>query len=970
MGASSLGLAVPLLLILAATPIRAESPDDRGRVGASSESRKGFGASVRNLLGIGKKRQDDKTGSSEVPSRIAVLQAVGDGEEEERRSITEAVHNSLGTSQFSLLKPYDIQRRLDIMEARTGVSAAALKRNELADALQVDGLLLLNVDRIGKLYVAAYAHYEIEITVRLYSRESDSIIWEHADEVADRDGGISLNPLDIIATAVTSADVLSEAGRLRTIAQLARKIAKEIPEPLGNKVNPPQIQFAMSNALEGPFRAGDELKVWMQADPELIAQFVLPGHRPVAMMEEKPGEYAGRYVVGSGDELDDSIVEIQTTRLQDKAKRQWLLPGRISFDTRKPGAVGNLTARAGRGGMRLKWSAIDDHGTNITYRVERADVQTGKFTDLADAAINTYLDPSTEPGMTYVYRIAAVDAAGNSGGSASVTTTAVRPGPTLVSGDILSSSHWAALGSPYKLSGRVAVRPGVELTLEPGTIVEFAPRTKFQVDGHLYIEGSESASVRFSGNDYVVHLRQSGLTELPWRNLIQSGRAAKLHLERVQLHIDKSDFSGLGVILGNGSRLTLTRSVIANADTAVRIDGGQLYLDGSKLMQNRTAIDVERVMQQPAVAGRDSALSHNQIHVRTSSPLTISGVALTEIDLDAARAKMKGPVSIDWQSLSGTDNLESAWIASRQEDLISPLQKRQWSKALKVLRRMKQDDGGKDLLTLLTWLAGEKRPSVNSSVSDFLLPVREEALKGTPLAIWLRKIEIPSSSKLLGSDLVMLKQATNGFARAYLAEHFSQKRRTKAFRRATRLPLHKAIVSSKVEYRHERGLASTVWVCHVVNRKLLDHQLSVAGLLDRGRADFVLAVAIDGNDSQILKSQLFRLLDQQNVPFIDMSGLTAPQRIKKARKQAANLLLSARVLSTESVSNLSESIKVIEMDMDLKLEEVRKGGTVGSYHRETRTTAFKKQAGLKKAITKSLQSIKGQLLADLFSYSP
>ena len=63
-----------------------------------------------------------------------------------------------------------------------GVSAAALKRNELADALQVDGLLLLNVDRIGKLYVAAYAHYEIEITVRLYSRESDSIIWEHADE--------------------------------------------------------------------------------------------------------------------------------------------------------------------------------------------------------------------------------------------------------------------------------------------------------------------------------------------------------------------------------------------------------------------------------------------------------------------------------------------------------------------------------------------------------------------------------------------------------------------------------------------------------------------------------------------------------------------------------------------------------------------------------------------------------------------
>ena len=29
---------------------------------------------------------------------------------------------------------------------------------------------------------------------------------------------------------------------------------------------------------KGRFEREDELKVWMQADPELIAQFVLPGH--------------------------------------------------------------------------------------------------------------------------------------------------------------------------------------------------------------------------------------------------------------------------------------------------------------------------------------------------------------------------------------------------------------------------------------------------------------------------------------------------------------------------------------------------------------------------------------------------------------------------------------------------------------------------------------------------------------------
>ena len=165
------------------------------------------------------------------------------------------------------------------------------------------------------------------------------------------------------------------------------------------------------------------------------------------MMEEKPGEYAGRYVVGSGDELDDSIVEIQDNP-----------PARQGQTTMAPARTNQLRYAEARGGGKSDRSGRSRRNAAqvearltitepiFTYRVERADVQTGKFTDLADAAINTYLDPSTEPGMTYVYRIAAVDAAGNSGGSASVTTTAVRPGPTLVSGDILSLRR---IGPPW-----------------------------------------------------------------------------------------------------------------------------------------------------------------------------------------------------------------------------------------------------------------------------------------------------------------------------------------------------------------------------------------------------------------------------------------------------------------------------------------------------------------------------------------
>ena len=240
---------------------------------------------------------------------------------------------------------------------------------------------------------------------------------------------------------------------------------------------------------------------------------------------------------------------------------------------------------------------------------------------------------------------------------------------------------------------------------------------------------------------------------------------------------------------------------------------------------------------------------------------------MDEGTLEDALAKLDGPVSIDWSSLSGKDNLESDWVADRWQDLVEPIRKQEWGKALKILGHVREEGDARDMIALLRWLAKEEHPSEDDVVSDFLLPVKEEALKGTPLAIWLHRIEIPSKNKLLGSRPVVLKQARSGFARAYLGERFRRHRRTEAFHSAVRLPLHKTIVSSKVAHRHTEGLSTTVWVCHVVNLRLLDHQLAVAGLMKRAKADFVLAIAVDGDEPRLLKSKLFRLFGRAEHTF-------------------------------------------------------------------------------------------------------
>ena len=907
-----------------------------------------------------------------VPTTIAVLPAAGAGDDDERSDITYAIHNQLGTSQFTLRNPQNVQEKLDALESRTIVpflTADPARLTRLAKTLGVDGLLLIKVDQIEPFFGGAYAHYKIVVTCTLHSASRNDTIWTHTETVIEREVGIPLDPLSIIKTVTAAARLFSTAKLQQLVDQLARKIARKIPKPPRNKPKPPHIEYAASNAEEGPFRSGREFMVSVRAEPGLDAELKIAGLDAVTLQEGQPGQYAGRYVVRPGDDLDESVVEIEALRPKDGSRRHWRMAGRVGFDTRKPGTLADLNLRADHSGLLLEWSAMRDEGTEIRYHIERADVETSQFDLLAEIPIYTYLDRTTEPDTTYIYRVTPVDAAGNKGGSATATVTMVRPGPTDFTESNLSAGRWSALGSPYRLAGRIMLGPAEELVLEPGTVVEFAPETRFLVRGRLYVEGEASAPVHFQGDRYTVQVGGLDTTGRPWRNLKQNGAGAELHLTRTKLHMKASHLNGIGISLGNGSRLTMTRSVIANADTAVRIQGGQLVLDNSHIVQSTTAIDVGSVVQHPAVSGVNGRLSQNRIHIRSSSPLTVVGVALDEVDLDTALAKLSGAVTIDWQSLSGPDNLERARFARDWRGTIPLLQSRQWHEVIEALQGRTRDDTGNDTLTVLLWMTGQERPRAQSSVSEFLLPVKDAILNGTSLTLWLQEVHVPSNNTLLGSNIVILKQAIKGFTGAYLDDHFKHKRRTTEYVRATRLPLHEAVISSRVGFRYRQGLMDTVWVYHVINRKLLNHKLSVAGLVERKRPDFTLAVAVDGDDSRTLTNSLFRLFDQQNIAFMDLSGLRPGRRIETAKTQNADLLLSARMTSTEGTSTLADSLKVIDVEIDMKLEELKRGSIVKNYHHATRTTAFKKQQGLNKAVTQGLQRISDSLLADLFSHS-
>jgi fibronectin type 3 domain-containing protein len=124
-------------------------------------------------------------------------------------------------------------------------------------------------------------------------------------------------------------------------------------------------------------------------------------------------------------------------------------------DTDPPSAPGTLSATAASSGeVDLSWGAATD-GSAVVYDLERCEGSgCTDFAPLATTTTTDHSDTSVAASSTYVYRVRAIDAAGNIGpysDSVSVTTPHVGPGPISVapSGRYLVDQT----GAPFLMTG-------------------------------------------------------------------------------------------------------------------------------------------------------------------------------------------------------------------------------------------------------------------------------------------------------------------------------------------------------------------------------------------------------------------------------------------------------------------------------------------------------------------------------------
>jgi len=439
-----------------------------------------------------------------VPKSVAVLPFVNLSEKKEAVDVMRrGFYNHFSSLPFQDMELY----RIDDLLARAGLSDpdAISKKTpqELGKILGVDAVVYGSISNYDKFFAVMYSQVSVGAEVKMYDTKTGNFLWSGKHTVRKHEGGISTNPVGIVATVVVTALNVRDVQLLRANDDLFREMVKTIPTPsMAEAMRPPVITLLTQDTKGVAKKAGDEIKVVIQGTPKMRAYFDLGNFKTrIDMQEVEPGGYYGVYKVLPGDNVEKAIV---TGYLKDDAGNigQWVdAISHVTIDTMPPDPPTAIRSSGRNKLIGLSWTKSGSSDL-ACYQVYRSVSPLTGYVPAGKTELNEFID--TDKNLVnfkkYYYRVSAVDFAGNESTMLQGEGVAVSPGPTSVSGAIETDAIWYAGASPYILTADVIVKNQATLTIEPGTEIK-SQGGALIIEGRISAEGDNEHIIRFDGTN-------------------------------------------------------------------------------------------------------------------------------------------------------------------------------------------------------------------------------------------------------------------------------------------------------------------------------------------------------------------------------------------------------------------------------------------------------------------------------------
>ncbi|MEN6468372.1 MAG: GNA1162 family protein [Smithella sp.] len=504
-----------------------------------------------------------------VPLYVAVLPFTDNSDSKEGgKAMRMGFYNHFSSLPFKDMELY----KVDDLLAKAGLTDPDVIRKtppqKLGEILGVDAVVFGEISDFDKYFAVVYSQVAVGAEVKMFDAKTGHFLWSGKHKVRKHEGGVSTNPVGIIATVIATAMNVRDIQLLRANDDLFRDMVTTIPTPsLGEALRPPVITLLTQDSKGLPKNAGKEIKVVIQGAPKMRAWFDIGQYRKrIEMQEVEPGGYYGVYKVVPGDNIEKAIV---TGYLTDDSGNtsQWVdAIGSVTLDTTPPEKPAHVTGLGRNKLVELRWDKSPEADL-AGYIIYRSETPLTGYIQIGKTELNTFVDTDKNlvNSKTYYYRVTAVDFAGNESQMAQAQGMPVAPGPTAVSGLIDSDTTWYAGASPYILESDVTVKDKALLTIEPGTEIK-------SKGGALIIEGRISAQ---GDNDRIIRF-DSVQDDKLWPGITFAN------------------------VKDRENKLAFIR--VRNAQTAVTCQASSPVIERSEFTQNREGIKIQGAFSKPTIS--------------------------------------------------------------------------------------------------------------------------------------------------------------------------------------------------------------------------------------------------------------------------------------------------------------------------------------------------------------------------------